>query len=313
MNAVVHSAELERVVLPPQPLHLAIGMFDGVHLGHRSVIESAVHSARRSGGQAGVLTFWPHPSELINPAKATRLMLTPAMKRRLLAGLGVDFIIEQPFTADFAQKTAEEFVPWLQRCLPQVKAVYVGENWRFGRNRSGDVPLLVRAGQATGLEIFSAPRLNHNGAPISSSRIRTLLESGEVAQANALLGYAYFAEGVVARGRQLGRTLDVPTLNVPWAPALRPAYGVYAAEIEMGEGRVLPAVANYGVRPTVEATDQPTLEVHALVATTLTYGDAITVRWLDFLRPERKFDGVEALRAQIAVDVAQARKFFRIK
>lgn len=313
MKLGVHSEGLERVVLPAQPLHLAIGMFDGVHLGHQSVIEAAVHSARRSGGLAGVLTFWPHPSALIRPDKATPLMMTPAAKRQVLARLGVDFIVEQPFTAEFARMEAGEFVPWLQRCLPQLKAVYVGENWRFGRQRSGDVPQLVALARATGLEVFSAPRLNHNGAPISSSRIRGLLAEGQLTEANALLGYAYFSEGVVTPGRQLGRTLGIPTLNLPWQPALRPAYGVYVVELDGGDQGSIPAVANYGLRPTVGAAEQPVLEVHVLAATALTYGDKITVRWLDFLRPEMKFSGLEALRTQIAVDVENARRFFAKK
>ena len=311
MSALLQFDALERVVLPAKPAHLAIGMFDGVHLGHQSVIESAIHSARRSGGLAGVLTFWPHPSALFRPENPTKLLMPPAMKRRVLGSLGLDFLVEQNFSREFAGIDAREFVAFLRRCLPRLAAVYVGENWRFGRDRAGDVSVLVEEARKVDLEVFSAPRLNHNGAPISSSRIRELLAAGAVAEANALLGYSYFSEGMVERGRQLGRTIGFPTLNVGWEPELRPAYGVYAVEVLTSQKRPLKGVANYGVRPTVEQTTKPLLEVHMLEASSLTYGDKLTVNWLHFLRPESKFGSMEELRVQILKDRENALKFFQ--
>ena len=311
MSTPLYFEGLERAALPARPLHLAIGMFDGLHLGHQSVIAAAIHSARRSGGLAGGLTFWPHPSALFRPDRPTPLLMPPAMKRRVLAQLGLDFVIEQNFSREFAQIDAEAFVPALKRHLPQLSAVYVGENWRFGRGRVGDVALLVATAQLAGLEVFSAPRLNHNGAPISSSRIRELLAAGDVTGANALLGYAYFTEGVVERGRRLGQTIGFPTLNIPWQPELRPRYGVYAVEVVTGAKNPLKGVANYGVRPTVESAGAPLLEVHLLEPTTLTYGDKLTVNWLQFLRPESKFGSLEELRLQIAADTRNARQFFQ--
>ncbi len=311
MTALLQFDSLDRTTLPAKPLHLAIGMFDGVHLGHKSVIESAIHSARRSGGLAGVLTFWPHPSVLVRPDNPTRQMMSPAMKRRVLGSLGIDFLIEQNFSRDFAGIGAAEFVAFLRKCLPQLAAVYVGENWRFGRDRTGDVTTLVAEGSKVGLEVFSAPRLNHNGAPISSSRIRELLAKGAVAEANALLGYSYFSEGIVERGRQLGRTIGFPTLNLAWEPEFKPAYGVYAVEVVTSQKRPLKAVANYGLRPTVEQTSRPLLEVHLLETSSLTYGDKLTVNWLQYLRPEAKFGSVEELRQQIEKDRQAALKFFQ--
>lgn len=311
MSALLQFDGLERAMLPAKPLHLAIGMFDGVHLGHQSVIESAIHSARRSGGLAGVLTFWPHPSVLFRPEQPVPQLLPPAMKRRVLGGLGIDFLVEQDFTREFAGIDAREFVAFLRRCLPQLAAVYVGENWRFGRERAGDVTMLVEEARKVGLAVFSAPRLNHNGAPISSSRIRELLAAGAVAEANALLGYSYFAEGVVQRGKQLGRTIGFPTLNVPWEPELKPAYGVYAVEVLTAQKQPLKGVANYGLRPTVEQTTRPLLEVHLLETSSLTYGDKLTVSWLHFLRPESKFGSMEELRLQIEKDRQSALKFFQ--
>jgi riboflavin kinase/FMN adenylyltransferase len=297
---------LERVALPAQPVHLAIGMFDGVHLGHQSVIESAIHSARRCGGLAGVLTFWPHPSVILRPQQPARLLMPPEIKRRVLGGLGLDFIIEQTFTADFARATAREFVQLLETCLPTLEAVYVGENFHFGRGREGDVTTLVAEGRTAGFSVYSVPRLNHNGAPISSSRIRELVSAGEIEQANALLGYSYFCEAVVEPGRKLGHAIGFPTLNLRWEPSLAPRHGVYAVSVTGPAGRRLPGVANYGLRPTVAQTQRPLLEVHVLAETSLAYGDSVIVQWLRFLRPERKFGSVEELRAQIEIDCQNA-------
>ena len=311
MSTVRQFDDLVRVALPPGPLHLAIGMFDGVHLGHQSVIEAAVHSARRSEGWGGVLTFWPHPSALFRPEAPTPLLMPPAMKRRVLAGLGVDFLVEQNFSREFAAIEASDFVPMLRRCLPALAAVYVGENWRFGRGRTGDVALLVEEARRVGLEVFSAPRLNHNGAPISSSRLRELLAAGAITEANAMLGYSYFAAGTVEPGRQLGRTIGFPTLNLAWEPERQPRHGVYAVTVTAGEdGGAVPGIANYGLRPTIGGATRPLLETHLLAPAALGYGDAVTVRWLQFFRPEMKFDGVDALRRQIGIDREEARKFF---
>lgn len=285
-------------------------MFDGVHLGHQSVIESAVHSARRCEGLAGVLTFWPHPAKVLRPGTPVPLIHDRETKRRALGRLGVDFIVEQEFTAAYAATDAAAFVPWLKKCLPHLAAVYVGENWRFGKGRTGDVAFLVAEGKRAGLEVFSAPRLNHNGAPVSSSRIRELLARGAVDEANALLGYSYFAEGKVQPGRKLGRELGFPTLNIAWEPELRPAYGVYAVSVVDAAGKTSLGVANYGLRPTVENTSRPLLEVHLLGDASYGPGDALTVHWLNFLRGERKFPNVGALRTQIAQDRQAALQFF---
>ncbi len=302
---------LANVELPPRPLHLAIGMFDGLHLGHQSVIAAAVHSARRSGGLVGVLTFWPHPSALFRPDNPTQLLMPAAMKRAVLSRLGVDFVIEQNFSREFARIEAVEFLPHLQRSLPLLAAVYVGENWRFGRGRQGDVALLIAEAHRAGLTVFSAPRLNHNGAAISSSRIRELLAAGAMAEANALFGYSYFADGAVETGRRLGRTIGFPTLNISWEPELKPRFGVYAVKVFSGQAAPVPGVANYGLRPTVGSATRPLLEVHLLERSPLTYGDQVSVHWLDFLRPESKFNSVDELRTQIALDREKALRFFQ--
>ena len=313
MNAPAQFGGLEAAQLPARPLHLAIGMFDGVHLGHQAVIESAVHSARRCGGLAGVLTFWPHPSALFRPDQRTRMLMNPEMKARVLGRLGVDVLITQPFTREFARITAEDFLPHLRRALPSLAGVYVGENWRFGAGRKGDVRLLLASAAQHGVPVVSVPRIVCNGEPISSTRLRDCLAAGDVGQANLLLGYSYFAEGVVTPGRRLGRTLGFPTLNLPWQPELEPRHGVYVVRVAGGEsGAVRPGVANYGQRPTVNtAGGGPLLEVHVLGDCPFGPGAQITVEWLHFLRPEQKFSGPDELRAQIARDRAAAEAWFR--
>ena len=303
MSLPAQFESLEKTTLPARPLHLAIGMFDGVHLGHRAVIDAAVQSARSSGGVVAVLTFWPHPSVLFRPQDPTRMIQDAPTKARMLLGLGVDAVVTQPFTPELARIAAENFLPWLREKLPTLAAVYVGENFKFGQGRRGDVAVLLNSARALGIKVFSAPRVNLDGEPISSTRIRGLLEKGEIAAANALLGYHYFAAGAVIPGKRLGRGLGFPTLNLAWSPALRPRLGVYAVRVSGANSAMpLPAVANYGLRPTVEQATEPRLESHLLGACPFGEGDAIEVEWLRFLRPEMKFSGVEELRAQIAKD-----------
>ena len=313
MNLPAQFDGLARAALPPGPLHLAVGMFDGVHLGHRAVIEAAVQSARRSGGVAAVLTFWPHPSALFRPQEPTRLIMDTATKARVLGDLGVEAVITEPFIADYARIEAEDFVPQLKKHLPQLAAIYVGENWRFGRGRRGDVALLLAEGRRHGLGVFSAPRVSFNGEPISSTRVRSLLLAGEIVAANALFGYSYFAAGRVTPGKRLGRTIGFPTLNLGWAPELAPKFGVYAVRVSGAKSAAaLPGVANYGLRPTVEQASAPRLETHVLSACPFDEGDEITVEWLRFVRPEMKFAGLPELQTQIAKDVALVRTEFSL-
>lgn len=313
LNPRRYSSLTEAAALPARPLHLAIGMFDGVHLGHRAVVESAVHSARVCGGLAAVLTFWPHPSRLFCPADPVRLIMGPETKARALLSLGIDALIAQPFDTVFAGIEAEGFLPYLKGCLPGLACVYVGENWRFGRGRRGDIQMLVTEARRQGLSVVSAARINHNGEPISSTRIRLCLEEGRIEEANRLLGYPYYAEGEVIPGKQLGRTMGFPTLNLAWEPDLRPRFGVYGVRVRGEKApQGLPAVANYGLRPTVEAgASEPRLETHVLTENCpFTAGDVVKVEWLNFLRPEKKFSGVEELKAAIACDRDEARRRF---
>ena len=312
MTGLAQFDGVENAALPAKPLHLAIGMFDGVHRGHRAVIEAAVRGARGAGGTAGVLTFHPHPSTLFRPENPTPLIQDTRTKSRVLGSLGVELVITQPFTPEFAAVAAENFLPWLKQRLPQLTAIYVGENFRFGQGRQGDARLLLASAHQHGLAAVSVPRVQRDDQPVSSTRIRAQLAAGDIAAANTLLGYDYFSEGIVTPGKRLGRTIGFPTLNVAWNPELRPRLGVYAVRISGAKAPApLPGVANYGLRPTVEQAGEPRLEVHVLGECPLGEGDAVRVSWLRFLRPEMKFASVEELRAQIARDRDAAEKFFR--
>lgn len=293
-------------------------MFDGIHRGHQSVIQGAIDAARASGGITAVLTFWPHPSVLFSPQHTVPQIMTPDLKEQVLRSLGVDLIIEQPFTPEFASIPAEDFVAHLRRCLPRLLSIHIGENWRFGKGRKGDAAFLVELGRASGVRVVSAPRLQFEGEPISSTRVRDCLARGEIALANALFGYNYFSESVVEEGKRLGRTLGFPTLNLAWDPQLKPRFGVYAVRASRAGakgdgGNHFPAVANYGIRPTVDSSGQakPLLEVFLLGdSCPFTTGDRLRVEWLQFIRPEEHFSGIEELKNQISRDVGRAREFF---
>ncbi|WP_324726048.1 riboflavin biosynthesis protein RibF [Actomonas aquatica] len=317
MKLPAHIAGLDEARdLPARPLHLAIGMFDGVHLGHRAVVEAAVASARNTRGLAAALTFDPHPSRLLRPDAPVCLLQPAGIRSRRLLAAGLDVVIAQPFTPEFAAVSAEDFLPNLLKALPELRTIYVGENWRFGRGRVGDVAMLNAEARKNGLRVFSAPRVNFDGEPISSTRIRVALREGRLDTVNALLGYTYCTDGVVKGGQQLGRTIGFPTLNVPWAPECAPRLGVYAVRIRRAvrtsdDTASWEGVANYGVRPTVaDGETTPLLEVHAFETPPFDAGDHIEVEWCAFLRDERRFDGIEALRRQIDQDAAAARRFF---
>jgi riboflavin kinase / FMN adenylyltransferase len=303
VSAILQFSGLAASQLPDRPLHLAVGMFDGLHRGHQAVIQQAVDAAKEENGVAAVLTFWPHPSVLFRPQDVTRLIMTPAVKAHVLNRLGVSALITEPFTPEFAALPAEKFLPMLQHNLPRLKVVYVGENWRFGRGRMGDVGLLKQSAKGSGLNVVSVPRVRNEDEAISSTAIRSLLEKGEIERANQMLGYEYFADGTVVPGKGLGRKIGFPTLNLNWVPDLRPRFGVYAVKVRKEDGSPsLPGVANYGLRPTVEDTTEPRLEVHLLTDCPYGPGEELTVEFHAFLRGEQQFSGVIELEKQIARD-----------
>lgn len=314
MNLPAQIAGLEAArALPQRPLHLAVGMFDGVHRGHQIVLERALSGARAEDGLAVALTFSPHPSQLLRPEQAVRMIQSTEQRVQALLRSGLDAVIVQPFVEAFAQIEVDAFLPHLRSHLPQLRVLYVGANWRYGRGRLGDLASLEAAGRAHGIQIFGSARVEAAEAPISSTRIRAMLEAGEIEAANELLGYAYTADGRVQPGKQLGRKIGAPTLNLAWSPDCLPRFGVYAARVcARGEAsrRAEPAVANFGLRPTVESAPTPRLEVHILGENRWDVGDHLEVTLERFLRPEQKFADLADLQAAIGQDLTQARQFF---
>lgn len=303
---------LESICCPEgKTVHLAIGMFDGVHLGHRLVIESARAAANESEGLCGALTFWPHPSRLFRPDDPVRMILSPELKRRELDAQDLDFIVEQAFTREFANIEASDFLAYLKQAIPGLASVHAGENWRFGRGRKGTMSELVEQGRAVGIAVHSVNCLELGASRISSTRIREYLTIGELEKANQLLGYEYYTIGTVTQGKRMGRKIDAPTLNLPFEGDLKPAYGVYAVSVsDVSLQKEYKAVANFGLRPTVEMTDKPLLEAYLLESCPFDYGHRLKVVWHHFLRQERKFNGVDELKQQIAMDVQEAKAFF---
>ena len=290
---------------------VAIGNFDGVHRGHREVIRAAAGHARALGRPLGVVTFEPHPREVLNPATAPARLTTLRRKAELLRGLGVDHLYVFRCDGRLLGTSAADFVTGRLLGELAVAAITTGRDFRFGHRRQGDVELLREIAGADGRPVTAVDPVTADGDVCSSTAIRTALADGMVEHANALLGYRYELEGVVRPGDQRGRTIGFPTANVhPLAknPVL-PGTGVYAVEAGLQRGGRLvwrPAVANLGRRPTFDGRTL-LLEVHLLEGGGDLYGQRIRVAFRARIRGERKFAGIDELRAQIARDCEQAR------
>lgn len=293
----------------PESLSLALGVFDGIHLGHQAVIAEAVVGARESGGLSGVVTFDPHPIAVLAPERAPRRLLASLEhKERILNDLSVDLLVVVAFTPEFADREPEEFLNFLAGA-PQLHRLTMGADWRFGRNRRGDTKMLRDFGVARGIEIFPLAPVMAQGERISSTRIRQALRDGNLRAAEEMLGRPYSVMGRVQKGQQLGRTIGFPTANLIPDQEQLPPEGVWTVECRWG-GQWLAGVANLGRRPTVETDESRLLEVHLLDWNGDLYGEVLEVRFKHFLRAEEKFSGVSALREQIARDVAAARAEF---
>lgn len=279
-----------------QPVHWAMGFFDGVHRGHRQVIESAA----TPGALRGVLTFARHPLAVLAPAKQPGLISPlPEQKRALLAALGADVLLELPFTPELAAMEPQSFLDMLREACPMA-GISVGQNWHFGRGGVGNAALVESYAAAYGLRACVQSLSEYEGERICSSRIRELLQAGNLPRAQAMLGHGFTVAGVVEQGQQLARRLGFPTANVRVHPqAVLPPPGVY--EVLAGGKR---GIANLGLRPTIQETVKVVrLETHLLDWQGDLYGRYLEVELRRFLRPERKFGSVDELRAQIAADI----------
>ncbi len=300
---VLHSVdELSGV---PGPHCIAIGAFDGIHLGHQALIGQMLSRARTLRATPVVLTFDPHPSRILRPDHAPRLLTSTPHKLRLIESLGCPNILLIPFNAAFAAQDPEVFVVDLAR--HGLALVCVGRDWAFGRNRSGNVALLRQLGAKLGFETLEIPPVSVGTEMVSSTRIRRAVEEGDFDTAKLLLGRDYTILGTVEHGANLGERIGFPTANLSAHNEQFPPNGVYAVRV-LRQSRWLDGVANIGVRPTVDQAGQRKLEVHIFDFTEDCYGEDVEVRFEHFLRPEKKFDSLDELVAQIRSDSAQARE-----
>jgi len=286
------------------PSAVALGVFDGIHLGHRAILGAAVALARRQGLAALACTFEPHPMEVLRPGRAPLPLTTLAERLELIAETGVDVAMIIPFTPAVAALEPEAFVRDVLVEALRARHVVVGFNHRFGRRARGDARLLETLGGALGLETHVVPPTTVDGVPVSSSEIRASLQAGDLARAARFLGRPWAVRGEVVRGAGRGKSLGFPTANVkPDRPLALPP-GVYACHVVVDSTRYR-AVTNIGVRPTFGETTLA-LETHLLEFSGDLYGSRITIQFLRRLRDERKFADHEALRSQIALDVKAA-------
>ena len=283
---------------------VAIGNFDGVHIGHLSVIDQARAAGARSGAPLGILTFEPHPREFFRHDDVPFCLADRIEKDRLLAAAGVDRVIHVTFDDNLRCTDAAAFVTNILPAIG-VTGLFAGSDFAFGRSRGGDIDTINAMGADIGITAAAVPLLSdENSAVISSSRIRAALQAGEVGQAGTMLGHDWAVTGIVKLGDQRGRTIGFPTLNLHLGSTVRPALGVYAVRVgilEGGETVWHDGVANIGKRPTFGGEDV-ILEAHLMDFSGDLYGKLIAVTLIDFIRAEKKFDGLEALRAQIAAD-----------
>jgi riboflavin kinase/FMN adenylyltransferase len=292
----------------PYPV-LAIGNFDGLHRGHVKIIERIRRGASERGGTAVVLTFDPHPPRVLRPDKAPPLLMTPEQKREALARAGVQGLAVVRFTEELSQWEPEAFVRRVLVDWLRVAEVWVGADFLFGRNRSGNFTLLRAFGPQFGFRAEKIDPIRYKDFVVSSTRIRRLVSEGRVEEAGALLGRHFALDGVIVEGARRGREIGFPTANLATENELLPPNGVYATFSAI-EGVVTPAVTNVGVRPTFDGPPTTSVETHVLGFSGDLYGRRQELAFVQRLRDERRFPDVDALREQIAADVRRAGRLF---
>lgn len=294
------------------PLPYAVvtsGTFDGVHLGHQKILQRLNEVARsHPDGQSVVMTFWPHPRTVVsNDSQDLRLLSSLEEKITLLEQAGVDHLIVIPFTRSFSQLTSEEFIRQILIERIGTRKLVIGYDHRFGRDREGGFDYIQAHQTEFGFEVEEIPRQDIEAVGISSSKIRSALNEGNVTAATRFLGRPYSLTGTIVKGRQLGRTIGFPTANLQVDDPVKliPANGVYAVDVEQG-GQTYGGMLNIGFRPTV-AGDHQTIETYIFDFDKDIYGEHMTLRFRAFLRPEQKFNGLPALVEQLQQDEQQAR------
>jgi riboflavin kinase/FMN adenylyltransferase len=284
---------------------VAIGNFDGVHRGHRAVFDAAIQRARASGRPAAALTFEPHPRTFFRPDAPSFRLTDRNAKLQLLSASGLDGVIVLGFDAALANLTADEFIEKILVQRLAITGVVIGFNFFFGKNRGGSPELLEAAGKQHGFSVDIVPPFEEHGRRVSSGAIRDALGRGDIADAAALLGYPWFVSGEVIHGEKRGRGLGYPTANLRLDPGCGLRHGIYAVRVTAG-GRAFDAVASFGRRPTFD-NGAPLLEVFLFDFDGDLYGKRLEVAFIEWIRPELRFDGIEALIRQMDEDSRQAR------
>ena len=298
---MITTRDIQTLALLKTPIHLAMGVFDGVHLGHQRVISEAVSAAKTAGELSGVLTFDPFPIQIVAPDRAPQKILASiAHKEALLEKLGVDVVYIIPFDQKFASLTADEFLDTLFQ-TKKLTHISVGEDWKFGRDRKGRLSFLREYCEKHGVQLTATPPIMQNEERISSTRIRQAVRDGNLHAAAQMLGRPYELFGTVVKGEQLGRQLGYPTANIDTTNELLPPNGVYTVQAQFND-RIEIGVANLGVRPTVSGELKKTFEVHLFDFDEEIYGKELQVSFGKRIRGEQKFPNLEALTNQIAKD-----------
>lgn len=287
---------------------IAIGNFDGVHRGHRSVLERALELARKRGVPALVLTFEPHPRTVFNPGQPVCRLTAAPLKARILESMGFAAVIEYPFDRGFAGRSAEEFIQKILIDWLGASAVVTGFDFHFGKGREGGPAFLMASGERHGFAVSLVDAFrDENTEVVSSSRIRELIAEGDMVGAAGLLGYRYTVEAEVIDGQKLGRQIGFPTANMSLPREAELRNGIYAVRFRRPNGELYDGVASYGRRPTVTQDGVALLETYLFDFSGSLYGEVCAVSFFGFLRDELKFDGLEPLVAQIRRDEEEAR------
>lgn len=287
---------------------LAIGNFDGLHLGHQQILRRVLERARKEDCLAAVLTFYPHPAKVLRPAEAPPLMMTLDQRLSAIAAMGLDAALVVHFDAEFAKISPEEFVSQYVAGTMRARSVAVGANFRFGHRQAGDVNTLSGLGKSAGFDVESIAPVVVDGAVVSSTAIRRYVCDGRVDAAARMLGRPYSLQGEIRPGTGMGRKLVVPTLNLSTQQELLPKLGVYATEVFVN-GANYRAATNVGMRPTFDGA-HVTVESYLLDFSENLASGAMAVRFLARLRDEMKFSSPEALRQQILADIQEVKKYF---
>ena len=297
--------DLEALARHPYPV-TAIGNFDGVHLGHRAILQAAIDHARAAAGTAFALTFDPLPAKVLALARAPRLILAPEDKLEQLALSGIDGVIVLNFTLELSLVSPRDFARNYLRGKIGVREVVVGHNVSFGHNRAGNAAMMVDLGREMGFDTTEVGPVKIGGIKVSSTKVRELIGIGDLRGAAGLLGRWHFLSGRVVRGRERGRTIGFPTANLDCETECIPPDGVYAARVILDDG-AHPSIANIGMRPTFSESARA-IEAHIFDFARDLYDTRIKIELIERIRSERKFDTPEALKAQIALDLLRARE-----